>query len=72
MSGGGKALRYKHSDRRLAMIIGYILLALVVIALIVAIYSGTGGRAWFRTREVPAKLIGQRPIIGWILQRHFY
>jgi len=41
------------------MIIGYILLAVVVIALIVAIYSGTGGRAWFGTREVPAEFIGQ-------------
>jgi hypothetical protein len=41
------------------MIIGYILLAVVVTALIVAIYSGTGGRAWFGTREVPQAIIGQ-------------
>jgi hypothetical protein len=41
------------------MIIGYILLAVVVIALIVAIYSGTGGRAWFGTREVPQTIVGQ-------------
>lgn len=41
------------------MIIGYILVALVVVALIVAIYSGTGGRAWFGTREVPQAIVGQ-------------
>ncbi len=41
------------------MIIGYILFALIVVALIVAIYSGTGGRAWFGTREVPAEFVGQ-------------
>ena len=41
------------------MILGYVLLAIVVITLGVAIYIGTGGRAWFGTHEVPKNLIGR-------------
>lgn len=35
----------------------YLLFAVVVIALAIAIYSGTGGRAWFGTREHPERIL---------------
>src|SRR5260370_440962 len=41
------------------MLIGYSLLTVAVIALIVAIYYGLGGRALFGTREIPQTIIGQ-------------
>ena len=37
----------------------YLLLPIVVIVLAVAIYSGTGGRAWFGTKERPERLLGR-------------
>ena len=37
----------------------YLLLPIVVIALAVAIYRGTGGRAWFGTTEHPERLLGR-------------
>jgi len=41
------------------MSFGYVLLAVAVIALVVAIYLGTGGRAWFGTHEAHGDLIGR-------------
>jgi len=40
------------------MLLIYCLIAVVLVVLAVAIYSGTGGRAWFGTRERPKKIIG--------------
>jgi hypothetical protein len=40
------------------MLLVYCLVAVVIIALTVAIYSGTGGRAWFGSRELPDEIIG--------------
>ena len=40
------------------MLLVYSLVAVVLVALAVAIYSGTGGRAWFGTRERPERIIG--------------
>ena len=43
-----------------AEMIGTVLVSITVIALAVAIYSGTGGRAWFGTHEKPDRLLGRR------------
>jgi hypothetical protein len=40
------------------MLLVYCLVAVVLVALAVAIYSGTGGRAWLGTRERPERIIG--------------
>jgi hypothetical protein len=41
------------------MVLVYCLVAVVLVALCVAIYSGTGGRAWFGTRESPEEIVGR-------------
>ena len=41
------------------MLLVYCLVAVVLVALAIAIYSGTGGRAWFGTRETPQQIIGR-------------
>jgi hypothetical protein len=41
------------------MLLVYCLVAVVLVALCVAIYSGTGGRAWFGTRELPEEIVGR-------------
>jgi hypothetical protein len=41
------------------MLLVYCLVAVVLLALTIAIYSGTGGRAWFGTRERPQEIIGR-------------
>ena len=51
------------------MTLEYVLLAVVVVALCIVVYSGTGGRAWFGTRETPEALIGQTVQLldsGWL------
>jgi hypothetical protein len=37
-----------------------VLMWITVIALVLAIYFGTGGRAWFGTHEKPERLLGKR------------
>jgi hypothetical protein len=41
------------------MVIVYCLVVVVLAALVVAIYVGTGGRAWLGTRESPEEIIGR-------------
>ena len=41
------------------MLLVYCLVAVVLVALAVAIYSDTGGRVWFGTRERPQEIIGR-------------
>jgi len=36
-----------------------ILIGITIVALVLAIYSGTGGRAWFGTHEKPEFLLGK-------------
>jgi hypothetical protein len=41
------------------MLLVYCLVAVVLVSLCVAVYSGTGGRAWFGTRESPEEIVGR-------------
>jgi hypothetical protein len=41
------------------MLLVYCLLAVVLVALGIAIYSGTGGRAWLGTHESPDEIVGR-------------
>ena len=41
------------------MLLVYSLIGVVLVALAIAIYSGTGGRAWFGTRESPDQIVGR-------------
>jgi hypothetical protein len=41
------------------MLLVYCLVAVVLVALALAIYSDTGRRAWFGTRETPEEIIGR-------------
>ena len=40
-----------------------VIYGIVALALIFAIYIGTGGRAWFGTHERPERIIGKRVVI---------